>query len=74
MSSARATAVVTIAVILSLLLGMAFFKVPRFKGISFETAIIEWYCRRESGVKEMSCLEIYLVGVSVCSYSGCYCS
>ena len=34
------------------------------KGISFETAIIERYCRRESSVEE-DLIEMYLVGVSV---------
>ena len=36
---------------------------PRLKGISFETAIIERYRRRESSVEEA--LEMYLAGVSV---------
>ena len=38
--------------------------VPRLKGISFETAIIERYRRRESSVEE-SLIEMYLAGVSV---------
>ena len=38
--------------------------VPRLKGISFETAIIERYRRRESSVEE-ALIEIYLAGVSV---------
>ena len=37
---------------------------PRLKGISFETAIIERYRRRESSVKE-ALIEMYLAGVSV---------
>lgn len=38
--------------------------VPRLKGVSFETAIIERYRRRESSVEE-SLIEMYLAGVSV---------
>lgn len=38
--------------------------VPRLKGISFETAIIERYRRRESSVEE-ALMEMYLAGVSV---------
>ena len=38
--------------------------VPRLKGVSFETAIIERYRRRESSVEE-ALIEMYLVGVSV---------
>ena len=38
--------------------------VPRLKGVSFETAIIERYRRRESGVEEVL-IEMYLAGVSV---------
>ncbi len=37
---------------------------PRLKGIPFETAIIERYCRRESSVEE-ALIEMYLAGVSV---------
>ena len=37
---------------------------PRLKGVSFETAIIERYRRRESSVKE-ALIEMYLAGVSV---------
>ena len=37
---------------------------PRLKGISFETAIIERYLRRESSVEE-ALIEMYLAGVSV---------
>ena len=39
-------------------------KVPKLKGISFETAIIERYRRRESSV-EKALIEMYLAGVSV---------
>lgn len=38
--------------------------VPRLKGITFETAIIERYHRRESSVEE-ALIEMYLAGVSV---------
>ena len=38
--------------------------VPRLKGGSFETAIIERYRRRESSVEE-ALIEMYLAGVSV---------
>ena len=38
--------------------------VPRLKGVSFETAIIERYRRRESSVEE-ALIEMYLTGVSV---------
>ena len=38
--------------------------VPRLKGVSFETAIIECYRRRESSVEE-ALIEMYLAGVSV---------
>ena len=37
---------------------------PKLKGISFETAIIERYRRRESSVEE-AVIEMYLAGVSV---------
>ena len=37
---------------------------PRLKGISFETAIIERYRRRESSVEE-ALIEMCLAGVSV---------
>ena len=37
---------------------------PKLKGISFETAIIERYRRRESSVEE-ALIEMYLAGVSV---------
>lgn len=37
---------------------------PRLKGISFETAIIERYRRRESSVEE-ALIEMYLAGVAV---------
>ncbi len=39
-------------------------QVPKLKGISFETAIIKRYRRRESSVEE-ALIEIYLAGVSV---------
>ena len=39
-------------------------KIPRLKGIPFETAIIERYRRRESSVEE-ALIEMYLAGVSV---------
>ena len=38
--------------------------VPRLKGVSFETAIIERYRRRKSSVEE-ALIEMYLAGVSV---------
>ena len=38
--------------------------VPRLKGVSFETAIIERYRRRESSVEE-ALIEMYMAGVSV---------
>ena len=38
--------------------------VPRLKGVSFESAIIERYRRRESSVEE-ALIEMYLAGVSV---------
>ncbi len=39
-------------------------KVPKLKGISFETAIMERYHRRESSVEEVL-IEMYMAGVSV---------
>lgn len=39
-------------------------QVPKLKGISFETAIIERYRRRETSVEE-ALIEMYLAGVSV---------
>ena len=39
-------------------------KVPKLKGVPFETAIIERYRRRESSVAE-ALIEMYLAGVSV---------
>ena len=39
-------------------------KVPKLKGIPFETAIIERYKRRESSVEE-ALIEMYLASVSV---------
>lgn len=38
--------------------------VPKLKGVSFETAIIERYRRRESSIEE-ALIEMYLAGVSV---------
>ena len=40
--------------------------VPRLKGVSFETAIIERYRRRESSVEE-ALIEMYLAGVFPCT-------
>ena len=53
-------------------------RVPKLKGIQFETAIIERYKRRECSVEE-ALIEMYLAGVSVrpwfpdasCSYISC---
>lgn len=39
-------------------------KMPKLKGVAFETAIIERYRRRESSVEE-AIVEMYLAGVSV---------
>ena len=39
-------------------------KVPKLRHSTFETAIIERYCRRESSVEE-ALIEMYLAGVSV---------
>ena len=39
-------------------------KMPKLKGVAFETAIIERYQRRESSVEE-ALIEMYLAGVSV---------
>lgn len=39
-------------------------RVPKLKGVPFETAIIERYRRRESSVEE-ALIEMYLAGVSV---------
>ena len=39
-------------------------KMPKLKGVPFETAIIERYRRRESSVEE-ALIEMYLAGVSV---------
>ena len=46
-------------------------KVPKLKGISFETAIIERYRRRESSVEE-ALIEMHLAGVSVRRVEGYY--
>lgn len=39
-------------------------KIPKFKGVPFETAIIERYKRRETSLEE-ALIEMYLAGVSV---------
>ena len=39
-------------------------EIPKLRGVSFETAIIERYRRRESSVEE-ALIEMYLAGVSV---------
>ena len=39
-------------------------KVPKLKGVAFETAIIERYRRRETSVEE-ALIEMYLAGISV---------
>ncbi len=44
--------------------GAVTLKVPKLKGVRFETAIIERYRRRESSVEE-ALVEMYLAGVSV---------
>jgi len=44
--------------------GEVHLKIPKLKGVSFETAIIERYRRRESSVEE-ALMEMYLAGVSV---------
>lgn len=44
--------------------GDVILKVPKLKGIQFETAIIERYKRREYSVEE-ALIEIYLASVSV---------
>ena len=41
------------------------FHALKFKGITFETAIIERYRRREMSIEE-ALIEMYLAGVSVC--------
>ena len=40
-------------------------KVPKLKGISFETAIIERYCRQKNSVEDTVIDEIKLASVSV---------
>ena len=45
--------------------GNVILKIPKLMGTSFEIAIIEWYLRRESNVKE-ALIEMYLADVSVC--------
>ncbi len=42
--------------------GDVMLNVPRLKGISFETAIIERYRRRESSVEERAHRDVYLAG------------
>ena len=59
---ARATAAVTMPEISPQPPGDVTLHVPRLKGISFETAIIERYRRRESSVEE-ALIEMYLAGV-----------
>ena len=39
-------------------------EIPKLKGVSFETAIIERYRRRENSIEE-ALVEMYLAGVSV---------
>lgn len=39
-------------------------KIPKLKGLSFETAIIESFCSKKSSVEEVI-IEMCLVGVSV---------
>ena len=43
-------------------MGDAILKVPKLKEISFQTAIIERYCRRKSSVEEVL-IEKYLADV-----------
>lgn len=45
-------------------------KMPKLKGVAFETAIIERYRRRESSVEE-ALIEMYLAGVSVRRVEDC---
>ena len=59
----RATAAVTMTV-LTATSGNVTLHMPRLKGVSFETAIIERYRRRESSVEE-ALIEMYPAGVSV---------
>ena len=44
--------------------GQVNLRVPKLKGVAFETAIIERYRRRESSIEE-ALIEMYLAGVSV---------
>ncbi len=44
-------------------------KMPKIKGVPFETAIIERYKRRETSLEE-AMIEMYLAGVSVHRYIG----
>lgn len=64
MNSAKVTAAATTTAILPPLSGEVTLKVPKLKGIFFETAIIERYRRRKSSVEE-ALIEMYLEGVSV---------
>ena len=64
MRLARATAAATMTGTLPTTSGDVTLHVPRLKGVSFETAIIERYRRRESSVEE-ALIEMYLAGVSV---------
>ena len=64
MNSARATAAAHYNRNLATTSRDVTLKVPKLKGISFETAIIERYRRRESSVEE-ALIEMYLAGVSV---------
>ena len=59
----RATAAVTMTALLPPPVTLRSMS-PRLKGVSFETAIIERYRRRESSVEE-ALIEMYLAGVSV---------
>ena len=64
MNRARTTAATTTTATFSQLPGTLLSRYPSSKGISFETAIIERYRRRESSMEE-ALIEMYLVGVSV---------
>ena len=64
MNSAKVTAASTTTAISPPLPEMSPSAHKKLKGISFETAIIERYSRRESSVEE-ALMEMYLAGVSV---------
>lgn len=64
MSNARATAAAATVTNLTTTSGEVTLKGPKLKGISFETAIIERYHRRESSVEEVL-FEMCLAGVSI---------